>query len=211
MIIDFDDIKTYPYEIVKYANDNDFDDFDKVNYNVDYPFYFDDLLNKYKLFVYHCTRTKNILNYKKYGVLLPSDERLKKILLEDTNGCNLNEFKSFELGRGGDIQFTFSLNEICNDKQFLDFFNNVGGEIVRFVSGYNENELKKIGDCYIIKFFIEGSEIKYKRFLIQKMIRKVKYDINVDYYDGVTHNILTSQICDYIPANDIYKLLKEMV
>ncbi len=211
MIIDFDDINTYPIEIIEYANKNNFSEYNKEKFNIDYPEYFNELLNKYKFIVYHSTRTLNINNFKKYGILIPSDERLKQILYNDTDGCDLNDYSELIPGRGGDIQFTFSYDEICNDSQFIDFFENIGGEIVRGTKKYDAEKLKKCGNCYIIKFLIEGSTINFKRLLIQKMIRKVKYDIRVDYHGSILCDILPEQIIEYIKADDIYKKLREMI
>ena len=51
---------------------------------------------------------------------------------------------------------------------------------------------------------------KYKKPLIEKMIRKILYDIPVDFSDYVVQNIEPEQIIDYIQANKIYDNLKEM-
>lgn len=210
MIIDFDNINTYPKEMIEYANEKDFSDYNKVDFDIFYPEYFEELLDKYKFIVYHCTRTLDINNFKKYGILIPSNDRLRKILYDDTGGCNIDDIGELTLGRGLDIQFVFSYDEICADKQYINFFNHIGGEIIEFTKNFNRNRLEK-GNCYIIKFLIEGFEIKFKRWLVQKMIRKVKYDIPVNYSGSIIHNVLPDRIKDYIPADETYIKLKEMI
>lgn len=210
MTIDFDDINTYPIEIIEYANQSDFDGYNKVDFEVIYPEYFEELLDKYKFIVYHCTRTLNINNFKKHGILIPSDNRLKQILYNDTSGCNIDDIGELTLGRGLDIQFVFSYDEICIDKQYIDFFKHIGGEIVEFTDNYNKEKLEK-GNCYIIKFIIDGSEMKFKRWLIQKMIRKIKYNIPVDCSGSITHYVSPVDIKEYISADEIYIKLKEMI
>lgn len=210
MKIDFDDVNTYPPEIFEYAKENEFIAYNKNDFDIPVPEVFYEILNKYKFIVYHCTRTLNINNFKINGILIPSNEKLKKILYDDTNGCNIDDIENLTLGRGLDIQFVFSYNEICNDKQYENFFNHIGGEIIEFTNSYNRKKLEK-GNCYIIKFLIKGNEISFKKWLVQKMIRKIKYGTSVDYSGSVTHCIHPNQIIKYIPANDIYKKLKEMI
>ena len=210
MIIDFDDINSYPSEIIKYAEQCDYNNYNMVDFDVDYPIFFEDILNDYKFIVYHCTRTLNINNFKNNGILIPSNDKLQRILYSDCNGCNIADLGELSLGRGLDIQFVFSLDEIRNDKQYLNFFNHIGGEIIEFTEKYNEKKLKN-GNCYIIKFLINGSEINYKTWLIQKMIRKIKYDIPVDFSGSITHQVKPTQIIDYILADEIYDKLKEMI
>lgn len=116
MIIDFDDITTYPDDILRYAKENDFDSFNKVDFDIDFPEYLEETLNGYKFIVYHCTRTLDINNFKVNGILIPNAEKLKKIIYDNTDGCNIDDIGTLELGRGLDIQFVFSYNDICNDK-----------------------------------------------------------------------------------------------
>lgn len=208
-IIEFDDIQTYPLEILEFADKNNFEDYDKDYFNIDIPQYLVDKLDEYKFTVYHCTRTVHIDNFKKYGILVPNDPRLRNILLNDTDGCDLNDYKNFSLGRGLDIQFVFSYHEICSDHQYVDFFENIGGEIIRGTKDYDENRLIQ-GNCYIIKFLINSSEMSYKVPLIRKMIKKIKYNWDVSEYGSITHNVDPNDIVDYIPADGIYKRLKEM-
>lgn len=210
MIIDFDDITTYPDDILKFATKNDFDSFNKVDFDIDFPYELDRTLNEYKFIVYHCTRTMDINNFKTYGILIPNSEKLKKILYDDTDGCNIDDIGSLSLGRGLDIQFVFSYDEICNDKQYMNFFNHIGGEIIEFTNTYDEERLKK-GSCYIIKFLINGFEIEARRWLIQKMIRKVKYNIPVNYSGSITRSVIPRDIIEYIPADKVYQKLKEMI
>ena len=209
MIIDFDDIKTYPELIVNHAKFNNYDDYNLVDFNIPIPKDLEKALDNCKFVVYHCTRTTNIDNFKKYGILLPSNPILRKILLKDTEGCDLNDIKEFSLGRGSDIQYVFSLENICNDKQYLNFFEKIGGEIIEFTKDYNLLKCEK-GNCFIIKFLINSNEVMFKKFLIQKMIRKLKYNIPVDYSNNVTYEIRPEQILEYILANEIAKKLKEM-
>ena len=210
MIIDFDDIKTYPYVILKYAEENDYESFNKVDFDIDIPEFFEEELDNYKFIVYHCTRTFDVNNFKNNGILIPKDQKLKKILYSDTGGCNIDDIGTLTLGRGLDIQFVFSYDDICSDNQYMNFFHHIGGEIIEFTYGYNREKLEK-GSCYIIKFLIEGSEIKFKKFLIQKMIRKIKYNIPVNYSGSITHSVNQNNILDYIPADNVYKKLKEMI
>ena len=209
MKIDFDNINTYPIEIMKYALENKFEDYNETNFDVHVPKFFYDILDKYDFIVYHCTKTVNINSFKENGILIPKDKKLKKILFEETNGCDINDVGEFELGRGLDIQFVFSYEEICNDKQYENFFNHIGGEIIEFTNKYNKRKLEK-GNCYIIKFLIKGSEILYKKWLAQKMIRKVKFGTIIDFSGSVTHSIAREKILEYIEADNIYKKLKEM-
>lgn len=210
MKIDFDNIETYPAEIIRYALENDFKDYNKSDFDITIPEFFCDILEQYKFIVYHCTRTLDINSFKMNGILIPEDNKLKKILFDETDGCNINDIEELRLGRGLDIQFVFSYNEICNDRQFENFFNHIGGEIIEFTKNYNKNKLEK-GKCYIIKFLIKGSEIPYKKWLVQKMIRKIKLDISVDFSGSITHCVAPEEILDYIVADDIYKKLKEMI
>ena len=209
MKIDFDNINTYPIEIMRYALENEFEDYNKTDFDVPVPEFFYDILDKYDFIVYHCTRTVNINSFKRNGILIPEDKKLKKILFEETNGCDINDVGEFRLGRGLDIQFVFSYEEICNDKQYENFFNHIGGEIIEYTNKYNKKKLEK-GNCYIIKFLIKGSEILYKRWLVQKMIRRAKFGIIVDFSGSVTHYIAPEKILDCIEADNIYKKLKEM-
>lgn len=210
MIIDFDDITTYPDDILKYAEDNNFDNFNKADFDIDFPEHLEETLNGYKFVVYHCTRTLDINNFKTNGILIPNDEKLKKILYEDTGGCNINDIETLRLGRGLDIQFVFSYDDICGDKQYMNFFDHIGGEIIEFTFNYEKKRLEK-GNCYIIKFLIDSFEIKFRRWLIQKMIRKIKYNIPVNYSGSITHNVNPNDICEYLPADKVYKNLKEMI
>lgn len=109
----------------------------KIDFDVPVPEFFYDILDKYDFIVYHCTRTVNINSFKRNGILIPEDKKLKKILFEETNGCDINDVGEFRLGRGLDIQFVFSYEEICNDKQYKNFFDHIGGEIIEFTNKYN--------------------------------------------------------------------------
>lgn len=92
----------------------------------------------------------------------------------------------------------------------MNFFSHIGGEIVEFTCNYDKERLKK-GNCYIIKFLIDSFEIKFRRWLVQKMIRKVKYNIPVNYSGSITHNVIPNDILEYIPADKVYENLKEMI
>ena len=82
MKIDFDNINTYPIEIMRYALENEFEDYNKTDFDVPVPEFFYDILDKYDFIVYHCTRTVNINSFKRNGILIPEDKKLKKYYLK---------------------------------------------------------------------------------------------------------------------------------
>ncbi len=207
-VIDMDDIKTYPIEFIEYAKSNNFDSYNKNDFNISYPDNFDNILNDYYIICYHCTRTKNINSFLTKGILI--NDELRTILLNDYN-CDISSVLSEKNNyRGNNVQFVYSLRDIENDEGYLNFFNHVGGEIIEFSDGYDESKLD-YGDCYVISFNIKGDEIDFKMFIIQKMIRFIKYNIPVNYHGVLFRSIKPQELNKPILANNIYNKLKEML
>ena len=94
MKIDFDNINTYPIEIMRYALENEFEDYNKTDFDVPVPEFFYDILDKYDFIVYHCTRTVNINSFKRNGILIPEDKKLSAAITILTLHLCLPEIRS---------------------------------------------------------------------------------------------------------------------
>ena len=171
-LIIFDDIKTYPEELITYLNTIDpKEEFPKIDK------YIEKLLNEYNTYIYHCTRLKNKKHILENGIKIPCSSKYLQDLFINTLKENFNNEYNFENwiknypyreGRGKTIHFAGTLTYLKNHG-CIPLLRNFGGELLLEIIKYNlrkivkdekeyekkveqyEFKLRKIGNPYLIK------------------------------------------------------------
>lgn len=137
------------------------------------------LIRKYEYIGYHCTRLDDVTLIKKYGLLKANSKIIKRLQLKKlTEICDGYEETEIEkwietyestnmsnaVERGETIDFNLFVTSIKNNSSCNEYFQNIGGEILRDIIRKNlsEDEYKNIssklslsGRPYIVKFKVD--------------------------------------------------------